>query len=40
MRAQVGGDNAVAQAAYRRVGFESVDHQLMTLPPADPTHAL
>ena len=38
MRVEVGADNAVAQAAYRRVGFEAVDHRLMTLPLADPTH--
>ena len=40
MRVEVGGDNAVAQAMYRRVGFETVDHQLMTLPLAEPTHLL
>jgi GNAT superfamily N-acetyltransferase len=38
MRVEVGGDNAVARAVYRRVGFEAVDHLLMTLPLADPTH--
>jgi len=38
MRVEVGGDNAVAQAVYRRVGFETADHQLMSLPLADPTH--
>ncbi|MCX6371591.1 MAG: GNAT family N-acetyltransferase [Actinobacteria bacterium] len=38
MRVEVGADNAVAQAVYRRVGFEAVDHKLMKLPLADPTH--
>lgn len=38
MRVEVGGDNAVAQSVYRRVGFDAVDHLLMTLPLADPTH--
>jgi len=38
LRVEVGRDNAVAQAVYRRVGFEAVDHQLMTLPLAEPTH--
>jgi len=38
MRVEVGRDNAVAQAVYRHVGFEAVDHQLMALPLADPTH--
>ena len=40
MRVEVGGDNVVAQAVYRHVGFEAVDHQLMTLPLADPTHLI
>lgn len=40
MRVEVGGDNAAAQAVYRRVGFEKVDHQLMALPLADPTHLI
>jgi GNAT superfamily N-acetyltransferase len=38
LRVEVGRDNAIAQAVYRRVGFEAVDRQLMTLPLADPTH--
>jgi len=38
MRVEVGRDNAVAQAVYRHVGFEAVDHQLMALPLAGPTH--
>ena len=38
MRVEVGGDNAVAQSVYRRIGFAAVDYQLMTLPLADPTH--
>jgi GNAT superfamily N-acetyltransferase len=38
LRVEVGRDNAVAQAVYRRVGFGAVDRQLMTLPLADPTH--
>jgi len=40
MRVEVGRDNAVAQAVYRRVGFAAVDHLLMTLPLADPTHVV
>jgi GNAT superfamily N-acetyltransferase len=40
MRVEVGRDNAVAQCVYRHVGFESVDHQLMTLRLADPTHVV
>ena len=38
MRVEVGRDNAVTQAVYRHVGFEAVDHQLMALPLAGPTH--
>jgi GNAT superfamily N-acetyltransferase len=38
LRVEVGGDNAVAQAVYRSAGFEAVDHQLMTVRLADPTH--
>ena len=38
MRVEVGLDNAVAQAVYRHIGFEAVDHQLMALPLAGPTH--
>ncbi|HEY5387545.1 MAG TPA: GNAT family N-acetyltransferase [Thermoleophilia bacterium] len=40
MRVEVGGDYAVAQAVYRRVGFQTADHLLMTLPLADPTHVV
>ena len=40
MRVEVGRDNAVAQAVYRHVGFEAVDHQLMALPLAGPTHVV
>lgn len=35
---EVGHDNAVAQAVYRRVGFLETDRQLMTLRLADPSH--
>ena len=35
---EVGHDNAVAQAVYRRVGFVETDRRLMTLRLADPTH--
>jgi GNAT superfamily N-acetyltransferase len=38
MRVEVGRDDAVAQSVYRHVGFEAVDHQLMALPLAGPTH--
>lgn len=38
MSVEVGHDNAVAQAAYRRIGFAETDHQLMTLRLAEPTH--
>jgi hypothetical protein len=38
MRVEVGGDNVVAQAVYRRAGFDVVDHRLMTLALAGPTH--
>jgi len=38
MRVEVGRDNAVARSVYGRVGFEVLDHLLMTLPLADPTH--
>ena len=38
MRVEVGRDNAVAQTVYRHIGFEAVDHQLMALPLAGPTH--
>jgi len=40
MRVEVGHDNAVARSVYRHVGFEAVDHLLMTLPLADPTHVV
>jgi GNAT superfamily N-acetyltransferase len=40
IRVEVGHDNAVAQAVYCRVGFQTVDHLLMTLPLADPTHVV
>jgi GNAT superfamily N-acetyltransferase len=40
MKVEVGRDNAVAQSVYRRVGFETVDHLLMALPLADPTHVV
>jgi len=40
MRVEVGRDNAVAQAVYRHVGFEALDHQLMALPLAGPTHVV
>lgn len=40
MRVEVGRDNAVAQAVYRHVGFEVLDHQLMALPLAAPTHVV
>ena len=40
MRVEVGRDNAVAQSVYRHVGFEAVDHQLMALPLAGPTHVV
>ena len=40
MRVEVGRDNAIAQAVYRRVGFEGRDHQLMALPLAAPTHVV
>src|SRR5450759_4240814 len=35
---EVGHDNVVAQAVYRRVGFVETDRRLMTLRLADPTH--
>ena len=38
MRVEVGRDNAVAQAAYRSAGFATVDHQLMTVALAAPSH--
>ena len=38
MRVEVGGDNVVARAVYRSAGFADVDHQLMTLALAAPTH--
>jgi len=40
MRVEVGRDNAIAQAVYRHVGFEALDHQLMALPLAPPTHVV
>jgi ribosomal protein S18 acetylase RimI-like enzyme len=40
MRVEVGHDNTVARSVYRRVGFEVVDHQLMTLPLAHPSHVV
>jgi GNAT superfamily N-acetyltransferase len=40
VRVEVGRDNAVAQAVYRHVGFEVLDHQLMALPLAAPTHVV
>jgi GNAT superfamily N-acetyltransferase len=40
MRVEVGRDNVVAQAVYRRVGFGVLDHQLMALPLAAPTHVV
>jgi GNAT superfamily N-acetyltransferase len=40
MRVEVGRDNAVAQSVYRHVGFEAVDHRLMALPLAGPTHVV
>ncbi len=38
IRVEVGGDNAGAQAVYRRTGFTKTSRQLMTLPLAAPTH--
>ena len=38
MTVEVGHDNAVAQAVYRHVGFETDRSRLMTLRLADPTH--
>ncbi len=38
MRVEVGADNTVAQAVYRSAGFEAVDHRLMMLALAAPTH--
>jgi GNAT superfamily N-acetyltransferase len=38
MRVEVGRDNAVARSVYGRVGFEALDHLLMTLPLADLMH--
>jgi ribosomal protein S18 acetylase RimI-like enzyme len=35
---EVGRDNAVAQAVYRRAGFILTDRQLMTVRLADPSH--
>jgi GNAT superfamily N-acetyltransferase len=40
MRVEVDRDNAVAQAVYRHVGFGAVDHHLMALPLAGPTHVV
>jgi GNAT superfamily N-acetyltransferase len=40
MRVEVGRANAIAQAVYRHVGFEVLDHQLMALPLAAPTHVV
>jgi ribosomal protein S18 acetylase RimI-like enzyme len=40
IRVEVGRDNAVAQAVYRRVGFEAADRLLMTLSLADPAHVV
>jgi len=40
MKVEVGRDNAIAQAVYRRAGFEALDHQLMALPLAAPTHVV
>jgi GNAT superfamily N-acetyltransferase len=40
LRVEVGADNAVAQAVYRRAGFEPLTgHDLMQLPLAPPLHA-
>jgi GNAT superfamily N-acetyltransferase len=36
---EVGRDSGPAQTVYRRTGFISNDHQLMTLGLAEPTHA-
>jgi diamine N-acetyltransferase len=38
MSVEVGYDNSVAQAVYRRVGFLETDRRLMTLRLADPSH--
>jgi GNAT superfamily N-acetyltransferase len=35
---ETGGDNAVAQAVYQRVGFTHTDRQLLTLRLTNPTH--
>lgn len=38
IRVEVGHDNVVAQSVYRSVGFAAVDHRLMTVALAAPTH--